>query len=240
MTASPPFERIVFDCDSTLSSIEGIEELSANNPELRKSVEALTADAMAGKIPLESVYGQRLSLINPKQIDVMRIGSRYVETAVPGAKELIAGLHSLDKEVLIISGGLRLPVVTFAAWLGVPDHKVHAVQVRFQADNRYHDYDRRSPLARNGGKCEVLRSLPEARTVFIGDGITDAETREVVDSFICFGGVVLRDDVAARADALVETLQMAALLPLLCSADELDRLSRDPRHSHLMTLARGL
>ncbi len=237
-SASPPFERIVFDCDSTLSTIEGIEELSAHDPKLRRAVEALTADAMDGKISLESVYGRRLSLINPRQIDVMKVGSRYVQTAVPGAKLLIAGLHSLGKEVLIVSGGLRLPVATFAAWLGVADGRVHAVQVRFNADNSYHDYDRRSELARNGGKSAVLSGLPPARTVFIGDGITDAETRDVVDSFICFGGVVLRDDVAELADAVVQVPQLAALLNLLCSADELDRLSRDPRHSELMTLAR--
>jgi phosphoserine phosphatase len=239
MAVSPPFERIVFDCDSTLSTIEGIEELSANDPELRRSIEDLTASAMNGKLRLDEVYGQRLSLINPKQIDVMRVGSRYVQTVVPGARELISGLRSLGKEVLIISGGVRLAVASFAAWLGVGDSNVHAVKVFFDAEDRYHDFDRQSVLARNDGKSTVLRSLPPARTVFVGDGITDAEARDAVECFICFGGVVLREEVAAKADAVVSDAQLAALLPLLCSAEELERLSRDPRHSRLLALAKS-
>lgn len=238
MAVSPPFERIVFDCDSTLSSIEGIDELSAHDAELRRSIEDLTTAAMTGKLPLDEVYGERLTLINPKQLDVMRVSSRYVQEAVPGGRELVSGLRSLGKEVLIVSGGLRLAVASFAAWLGVGDSQVHAVKVFFDADNRYHDFDRQSVLARNGGKSAVLRSLPPARTVFVGDGITDAEARDAVDCFICFGGVTLREEVAAQADAVVTEAQLAALLPLLCDTDELDRLSRDPRHSELLALAR--
>ena len=238
MAVSPPFERIVFDCDSTLSSIEGIDELSAHDAELRRSIEDLTTAAMTGKLPLNEVYGERLALINPKQLDVMRVSSRYVQEAVPGGRELVSGLRSLGKEVLIVSGGLRLAVASFAAWLGVGDSQVHAVKVFFDADNRYHDFDRQSVLARNGGKSAVLRSLPPARTVFVGDGITDAEARDAVDCFICFGGVILREEVAAQADAVVTEAQLAALLPLLCDTDELDRLSRDPRHSELLALAR--
>jgi len=238
MAVSTPFERIVFDCDSTLTAVEGIDELSAHDEELRHSIKDLTTAAMTGKLRLDEVYGERLALINPKQLDVMRLSSRYVQEAVPGGRELISGLRSLGKEVLIVSGGLRLAVASFAAWLGVGDSQVHAVKVFFDAENRYHDFDRQSVLARNGGKSAVLRSLAPARTVFVGDGITDAEAQDEVDCFICFGGVILREEVAAQADAVVAEAQLAALLPLLCTTEELDRLSRDPRHSELLALAR--
>jgi phosphoserine phosphatase len=53
---------ICFDCDSTLSSIEGIDELARlRGPEAFARVEALTADAMNGRIPrCEDVFGRPL------------------------------------------------------------------------------------------------------------------------------------------------------------------------------------
>ena len=57
----PPYATIVFDVDSTLSAIEGIDEL-AEAAGMRKEVSQLTNRAMRGEIPLESVY--KLSLIH--------------------------------------------------------------------------------------------------------------------------------------------------------------------------------
>lgn len=239
MPLSPPYERIVFDCDSTLSAIEGIDELCAFQPALREQVEALTRSAMAGEVPLERVYGKRLDLVRPRQLDVMKVGSLYIQKAVPGARELIAGLRSLNKEVLVISGGLHLAVVAFATWLGLRDQQVFAVKISFDHDGRYHDFDRNSPLCRSDGKLEVLGKLEPKRTLFVGDGMTDAAARTVVDSFLCYGGVVLRPEVAALADEVLTAPNLAALLPLVTTDAEMDRLGRDPRHSRLLSLAAG-
>src|SRR5258706_8813294 len=65
---APPFERIVFDCDSTLSRIEGIEELSKARPAaVVAEIAELTAQAMDGRVPLEEVYGRRLQLVAPRR-----------------------------------------------------------------------------------------------------------------------------------------------------------------------------
>lgn len=234
---TPPYDRVIFDCDSTLTRIEGIDELCARDPALQQEVARLTAEAMDGSVPFDAVYGRRLAAIAPRQLAVKQVGSAYIQQAVRGGRELITGLRSLGKEVLIVSGGLQLAVTAFACWLGLRDQHVHAVKILFDSDGRYSDFDRHSPLTRNGGKAEVVAALPPARTAFIGDGITDAETREVVDSFVCFGGVVLRPDVAAQADAVVEQDNLAALLPLLCTAEEREVLARDPRQGQLLRLS---
>src|SRR5262245_28077291 len=152
---APPFERIVFDCDSTLSRIEGIEELAGKH---KAEIAALTAQAMEGKVPLEEVYGRRLQIVLPRRNDVATVGRRYIETAVPQAREVFAALKMLGKELRIVSGGLRLAVVTFAGWLGVEDDHVHAVQAWFDGDSRLSSFDRDNPLTRSGGKKQVLAS----------------------------------------------------------------------------------
>jgi len=62
---------ICFDCDSTLSTIEGIDELArVRGSDVFKQVEAMTHQAMDGKIPVEEVFGKRLEIIKPTRNDV--------------------------------------------------------------------------------------------------------------------------------------------------------------------------
>ncbi|MCB9898623.1 MAG: HAD-IB family phosphatase [Planctomycetes bacterium] len=240
MPTAPPYERIVFDCDSTLSRIEGIELLAAARPEARDEIARLTDAAMAGEIALQDVYARRLELLMPKQREISAVAAAYVEHAVPKGRELVNVLHALGKEVRVVSGGLRLAVQPFALWLGVRDERCHAVQVRFDRFGNYLDHDRDSPLTRSGGKLELLRSLPPMRTVLIGDGMTDAETRPAIDTFICYAGVVRREAVVALADETVDVPHLAALLPLLCTPDELEWVRKSPRLAPILVDARRL
>src|SRR6187401_3016155 len=80
MVDGKKYGTVVFDCDSTLSTIEGIEELARDH---RAEVEALTEEAMRGAIPLEQVYGRRLELVRPPRGRVLALGRRYIETLVP-------------------------------------------------------------------------------------------------------------------------------------------------------------
>jgi len=232
---APPFERIVFDCDSTLARIEGIEELSRSRPPaIAAEIAELTEQAMSGRVPMEEVYARRLQIVAPRRNDVATLGRRYIEAAVPQVREVMAALKLLGKELRVVSGGLRLPVVTFAGWLGIEDDHVHAVQAWFDGDSRLSHFDRDNPLTRSGGKQKVLGGLPKKRTVLVGDGMTDAEARDAVDCFVCYAGVVRRPEVAALAHAVVDGNGFASLLPALCSPDELERLKRDPRHGRLI------
>ena len=106
------FNSVVFDCDSTLSSIEGIEELAREH---RAEVEALTDQAMRGTIPLEQVYGRRLELVRPTRSRVQALGQRYIETLVPDAADTVAALMQEGVHVRVISGGLKPAVVVLAA-----------------------------------------------------------------------------------------------------------------------------
>src|SRR5512146_33862 len=121
MAGGATFRTVVFDCDSTLSTIEGIEELARDH---RAEVESLTEEAMRGAIRLEQVYARRLELVRPPRGRVLALGKRYIDTLVPDAKATIAALQAEDIAVRIISGGLKPAVLALAAELGVADSAV--------------------------------------------------------------------------------------------------------------------
>ena len=195
------FDVICFDCDSTLSKIEGIDEL-ARRVGLGDEMSRLTDAAMNGVLLLEAVYEQRLSLIRPDRHSIDWLADLYIEQIVDGVKDVFEALTAPGKELHIISGGLRQAILPLARVLGLPEAQVHAVDIYFNADGSYRDYDQNSPLARTGGKAEICRRLLKAQSslVMIGDGKTDMEAKQAGAVVIGFGGVVDRPIVREQAD----------------------------------------
>ncbi len=211
-----PASLICFDCDSTLSSIEGIDELGrVRGPEVFAQVEAMTHDAMNGKLPVEAVFGRRLEIIRPTRADVAAVGRRYIETIEPTAQATVAALQARGWTVVILSGGFRPAIQPLAAHLGIA--RIEAVDLHFKGDGSYAGYDADYPTTRSGGKPQVIarlrRELAPTRVVMVGDGVSDLETAPDVDVFVGYGGYVARDKVRAQAAHFVTRLDQ--LLPIL-------------------------
>ncbi len=194
------FDVICFDCDSTLSRIEGIDEL-ARRVGMGEEMSKLTDLAMNGVVPLEAVYERRLSLIRPDQDSIDWLAGLYIAEIVEGVKEVFTTLLAQDKEVHIISGGLRQAILPLADHLGLPESHVHAVDIYFNDDGSYRNYDLDSPLARTGGKAVVVGTLKgHGSLVMVGDGKTDLEAKQSGAVVFGFGGVVDRAIVREHAD----------------------------------------
>ena len=246
--APPPYDTVVFDCDSTLSAMEGIEELAGERLDdaAKARLATLTNAAMNGEVPLEEVYGARLELVNPGRADVEAIGHMYVEKALPHARALVAALQALDKDVHVVSGGLLPAVAVLSDALGIARANTQAVDVHFAPDGRYAGFETTSALARAGGKITVLQALrdgsdaaaPKAaprRIAFIGDGATDVEAGHLCRRFIAFGGVLRRANVFDQAAVGTESADLAALVPLLFSGEELETLRARGDHRDLLS-----
>ncbi|MGR8978540.1 MAG: HAD-IB family phosphatase [Gammaproteobacteria bacterium] len=207
------FHVICFDCDSTLSKIEGIDEL-AGRVGLGEEMAKLTDAAMNGLVPLEAVYEKRLSVIKPDWDSIHWLADLYIDEMVDGAAEVFASLAAEGKEVHIISGGIRQAILPLAAFLGLPDHHVHAVDIYFNDDGSYRDFDKTSPLSRTGGKAEVCRQLitPHGPLLMIGDGKTDMEAKQQGVSVFGFGGVVDRPLVREMADHFIAGPSLTSVL----------------------------
>ncbi len=212
---TPRFAIVFFDVDSTLVTIEGIDVLANGNPEVVRLTEA----AMNGEISVDEVYGKRLMLIQPSRGDVEALGQRYIESLVAGAAETIATLHRARVSVHLVTAGLAQAIAPLAAHLGIEPRRVHAVPVTFAADGSYLDFER-SPLTRSGGKELVVRDIrarAHGKAAFVGDGVTDLETKPAVDLFIGFGGVHTRPRVRDNAAVFVQDANLTAVLPHLMS-----------------------
>lgn len=208
------FDVVCFDCDSTLSRVEGIDEL-ARRGGLFEEVAALTNAAMNGELALEAVYGHRLDLIKPDKAAIDWLADLYIAEMVEGVAETVKTLLDNGKQIHIISGGLRQAILPLAGLLGIAEDHVHAVDVLFDDAGQYVDFARQSPLAVSGGKARVCRRLRmhHASLVMIGDGKTDLEAKQAGAYMIGFGGVVARSLVQEQADVFVADSSLTAILP---------------------------
>ena len=208
------FGTVIFDCDSTLSEIEGISELARDH---RAEIEALTDEAMRGTIPLEQVYKKRLELVRPPRGRIIGLGARYIQTLVPHARETVARLRDEGVHVRIMSGGLRQAVLILARELGIEDEAVDAVDVYFNNDGSYAGFNEASPLAYSGGKLAVVQNMADRLPrpiMLVGDGATDLEARPAIDMFVGFAGVIARPPVVAQADIVVHERSLAPIVAL--------------------------
>ena len=238
------FQRIIFDCDSTLSTIEGIDELATLKGQTEHIAE-LTRQAMDGLVPLEEVYAARLELLQPTRAELARVGRIYRRTLVPQAAEVVAALHAAGVEVFIVSGGLKASVVDLARYLKIPDENVFAVEVELDPfEGQWWDYPRHrysgnpderylvfapSPLAESAGKISVVGALSKGRRVMmVGDGSTDLATRGTASLFVGFGGIARRQAVVDGADVFIEGPGLAAVLPLALSCSSGQKLKDGP------------
>jgi phosphoserine phosphatase len=207
---------ICFDCDSTLSAIEGVDELGRlRGPEVLAQTQAMTDDAMNGALPIEDVFGRRLELIRPSQSELSAIGRQYIEQVEPTARATLAVLREAGWTPAIVSGGFVPAVRPLADWLGID--WVEAVELFFGPDGAYSGYDFTFPTTRSGGKAEVIRRLRKeaapVRLAMVGDGVSDLEAKSETDLFIGFGGFVVRPQVEQGADFFIRALaELPALL----------------------------
>ena len=210
------YEVICFDCDSTLSKIEGIDEL-AKWAGVGEEMTKLTDLAMNGDLPLEAVYTKRLETIKPDKASIDKLGALYIAEIVDGAQEVFSTLLSQGREVHIISGGLRQAILPLAAVLGLPEQHVHAVDIQFNEEGSYLNFDGTSPLARSGGKHDICKQLLQGKSslVLIGDGKTDMEAKQPGVTVIGFGGVCDRAVVRELADEFVDNLDLTSVLPYI-------------------------
>ena len=237
-----PYQHIFFDCDSTLTRIEGIDELAdlvGKGEEIRR----LTRLAMEGAIELEETFQKRLELLKPTRGQIEEIGRLYVQNLVPDAREVVRALIFLGRQVYILSGGFVLALRKLAAHLGIPQanvlgvdlwfdelqgewYRYHKHQYRPNPDERYLGLDATAPTVRSTGKATAIRNLGplQGGSLLVGDGASDLAARGTVDLFVGYGGVARRATVEQGADVFLTHASLAPVLALAAGQQGAARL----------------
>jgi len=196
---------LCLDCDSTLSEIEGVDELAAaKGDKVKAEIVALTNLAMSGEIAIEEIFGKRLDLIQPTRSLCEEVGQLYIDKISKGVKETLETLRDKGWTPIIISGGFEEPIKPFASYLGIEE--IYAVPLQFDQDGEYEGFTS-SPTTRNGGKPEIISELKEKyspeKIAMVGDGVSDLETKPLVDMFIGYGEYEEREKVKEGAEHFI-------------------------------------
>jgi phosphoserine phosphatase len=198
---SPRYASLILDVDSTLCGIEGVDWLAARrDPATAADCARLTASAMAGEIPLESIFAARLDRIRPGADDLAALAEAYSDAIASGASDAVRTLRAAGVGIHLVSGGLRQAILPVSRDLGFTESEVHAVPVILDSHGDYVDFDRTSPLWRAAGKSKVVAALGlPAPRLAVGDGMSDAELLHVTEAFAVFTGFVRRQPVVELA-----------------------------------------
>lgn len=213
------YRNVIFDCDSTLTFIEGADEI-ARRKGLAEEVARITHRGMNGEISFTESLRCRLRLIRPGRKDLDFLYHQYLENLVEDVAAVIQALQFLGKEVYIVTGGYQEAVEKLAVHLGLREDHVFGVRLRFGKNEDFVGF-RQGHLTRNGGKAKVIRRISRTGpTLFVGDGVTDLEAKGETDLFVGFGGVVVRRIVKENCGLFLDSKTLAPILPLSCFAVE--------------------
>lgn len=214
----------LFDVDSTLVTIEGIDALAGNDQRIARLTEA----AMNGELSIEQVYARRLDLLKPTRRQIENLARTYIASLTPGVQPVIRELQNRGIDIHLVTAGIEQAVRPLAEHLGIGGRAVHSVPLFFDSKGRYQGFERRSPLTRARGKETValdVRARTHGRTFFVGDGVTDLDAKEAVDLFVGFGGVKQRERVRRESHIFIHRFE--ELLPIVFEeSSNLKRLTR--------------
>lgn len=216
-----PIDAIIFDCDGTLSSIEGIDELARTN-RVHEAVHTLTATAMSTTGINPSIYRKRLDLVRPNRHEIEKLGQLYYQHRTPDCDAVIQILKKFDKKIFVISAGVLSAVVSFAKKLDIAAENVFAVDILYDQQGNYLDFDHTSPLTSRDGKQIFVNQIKSRYPSlgYVGDGLNDLPARDLVTRFVGYGGAYYRENIKNMCEFYISVNSFAPLLALFLTDDE--------------------
>lgn len=217
--------QVIIDFDSTLVSVESLDELGrialAQNPnqeQIMREIDAITRAGMEGHLSFTESLKSRLRLFQASREHITQLIPLLTEKVTPSARRNKDFFTTHRESLYIVSGGFAEYVVPVAAELGIAADHVYANTFVFDAAGMITGFDETNPLAHDQGKVICVRSLPPVDIRYvIGDGMTDYQVREAgaAHTFYAFTENVTRPTVVAKADARMEHFDVLAAAHIL-------------------------
>ncbi len=209
------FRNIIFDCDSTLTTIEGLDEI-ARRKGMLEQVEVITQQGMDGEISYKISFQKRwLEIVRPTKEDLQWLGEFYIKNLTPGVAEVIARLKSEEINIFILSHVPELSIKILADYLDLPKENVFAVRIEFNQDSVMSVPEAFLEIIDNF-KDRITREIcTDGPTVMVGDGMTDYEAGKYADLFIGFGGVAIRPKLKKLCQFYIEEPRLQPVVDIV-------------------------
>lgn len=198
--------NIIFDFDSTLTKLEGIDEL-ARMKNKYDEVKSMTDLTMNGDALFENIFERRLDLIQPNSKNMSDLADLYEKNLSKNSIEVVNKLSD-SFNVFIVSGGYKESMIKSAEKFNISVENVYGNELIFDINGNYLDFKRDSHLWKARGKICVINEIKKRYrnpTILVGDGYSDLECSEYVDMFICFTGVIKREKVFVKSEISANT-----------------------------------
>ncbi|MGQ3892097.1 HAD-IB family phosphatase [Legionella sp. CNM-4043-24] len=207
------FDVFFFDCDSTITQIEGLDELAELNG-VGAETRAISQRCMDRTGLNPEVYKKRLDLVRPDKQQMTVLAQLYLQAISPDVQDTLNVLRRLGKRIYILSGGIKETIIPLALSLGMTENQVLAVDLYFDEQGGYRGFDSSSYLVQSQGKNRQIATIvPDTQRAFLmGDGFSDWEAHASVGRFAGYGGAQNRPWIREHSSFYIET---ASFLPVL-------------------------
>ena len=131
-------DTVIFDLDSTLVTIEGLDWLAQKKGVSPRSIE-ITKLSMEGKVDFKTTLIEKMNLISPSYDDIVAMGDAYCTNIVEGAQEMVTRFLEAGIDVWIITGNFNPAVEMLSKKLGIKN--VVCNKINFDSDGKYVGFD---------------------------------------------------------------------------------------------------
>jgi D-3-phosphoglycerate dehydrogenase len=211
-----PNRKFVFDFDSTLTSVEGLDLLADislnNNPQkenIINEIQKITDLGIDGDISFPESLNRRIALLKANKnqlIELVGILKNKLSVSVEENKEFF---KKYKNQIYVISCGFKEFIDPVVSDLGIESERVFANTFKFDANGFIIGFDESNPLSMHNGKVACLKdSGIEGEIYIIGDGYSDFVMRKegAAHKFFAYTENISRKKATDNADHVVASL----------------------------------
>lgn len=216
MTAIKEKKIFIIDFDSTITKVEGLDQLAAialaqspDGAKVVQQIKELTDAGMNGELSLSESLSKRMSLLNANKRHVDALVEFLLENISDSFERNKKFLVEYADQILVVSSGFKDFILPVVGYLGLKAENVYANTFIYNDNGDIVGVDNSNFLSQTGGKIELVKSLNlDAHVSVIGDGFTDYEIKQhgLADRFYAFVENVERQKVVDVADFTIKSL----------------------------------